>query len=109
MRPVKRRAQLRVDLVNQLPQCGESLAVEYLDGNYVDGRAERPIPRVEHRAATAGVMKAEQPHGFTGLQEASVRSESSSASAFTVYRICSSEWQLVTKNRSRALSSGTAG
>ena len=109
MRTVKCRFQLLADHVNELPQRGESAAVENLNGNYVDGRAERSVPRVEHRAATAGVMEAEQPHGFTRLQDASVRSESSSASAFTVYLICSSEWQLVTKNRSRALSSGTAG
>ena len=78
-------------------------------GTTSTSRAERPVPGVEHRPATAGVMEAEQPHRFTRLQEASVRSASSSAIAFTVYRICSSEWQLVTKNRSRALSSGTAG
>ncbi len=58
------------DLVHQLSQRGESLAVEDLDRNYVDARAERPVPRIEHRPATAGMMEAEQPHGsraFTRL------------------------------------------
>ncbi len=36
--------QLLADLVNELPQRGESLAVENLDGDYVDARAERLVP-----------------------------------------------------------------
>ena len=41
------------------------------------------------RPGAAGVMEAEQPHRDTRPQWASVRNASSSASAFTVYRICS--------------------
>jgi hypothetical protein len=59
---------LLADLIHELAQRGESLSVENLDWNYIDARAERLVPAVEHRPATAGVMEAEQPHRLTRLK-----------------------------------------
>ena len=45
MRTVECRSQLIVHLVHELAQRGESLAVDNLDRNYVDARAEAPCSR----------------------------------------------------------------
>ena len=42
MRTVECRSQLLTDLVNELAQRGESLAVENLDGDYVDAPGRAP-------------------------------------------------------------------
>ena len=68
MRTAECRSQLFVHLVHEVPQRGESPAVDNLDRDYVDGWAESCVPGVEHRPATAGVMEAEQPHRFTRLR-----------------------------------------
>jgi hypothetical protein len=81
---VECRPQLLFDVVDELIQRGESLAVVDLHRDHVDRRAERLVPAVEHRPGATGVMKTEQPHRDTRPQEAFVRNASSSASALTV-------------------------
>ena len=61
------RAQLIIDLVHELAQRGESLTVADLDRYYLDARAERPGPGVEHRSAATSMVKAEEPHPLNRL------------------------------------------
>src|ERR1700752_1186804 len=69
VRLIESRSQLVIDLVNQLAQRSESLAVENLDGNDLDAGAKRPAPGAEHRSTAPSVVEAEQSHVSHAFRE----------------------------------------